>query len=345
MSEKYIKSQQTIVTQFDNNDLYEHYKIIVDKGQTPIRIDKFLTERLNFVSRNKIQQAANAGCIIVNGKPVKNNYKIKPYDEIKVVLPYPPENFELVPENIPLNIVYEDEDIIVINKQKNLVVHPAPGHPRGTLLNGLLYYFENTSQKHIKPLLVHRLDKDTTGLLVICKTEYAQVFIAKQLSEHSIERKYRAVVWGIPEPTEGKIVGHIGRALYDRTKMVCYPDGSHGKYAVTHYKVLKHWYYVSLVECRLETGRTNQIRAHFDYINHPLFGDSRYGGHKILKGSSSAKFNRVAHKCLEICNRPALHAQTLGFIHPRTNKLVIFTTALANDIKEIIKIFDTELCD
>lgn len=343
MNEDKVIFEETSSSPTENTDLYEHYKIIVDKGQSSIRIDKFLTERLNFVSRSRIQQAANANCILVNGKPVKNNYKIKPNDEIRVVLPYPPENFELVPENIPLNIVYEDEDIIVINKQKNLVVHPAPGHPRGTLLNGILYYFETSNQKHIKPLLVHRIDKDTTGLLVICKTEYAQVHIAKQLSEHSIERKYIAIIWGVPEPPDGTIKGHIGRALHDRTKMVCYPDGSHGKHAITHYKVLKHWHFLSLVECRLETGRTNQIRAHFEYIKHPLFGDARYGGNKILKGKSSIKFIQTIHKCLEICNRPALHAQTLGFIHPKTNKKITFTSEIAQDMQEVIKIFDNEL--
>jgi len=333
-SQKFVfKSEIT-----ESSEFYEHFNFIVDKGQVPIRIDKYLLHKIAEVSRSKIQQAAKANCILVNNKPVKSNYKVKPLDEIKIILPYPPKETEIIPQYIPLNIVYEDEDIIVINKQSGLVVHPAPGHLSGTLLNGLYYYFLHSSNPEIKPLLVHRIDKDTTGLLVVCKNEYSQVFLAKQFAEHSIERKYIALVWGIPDPPKGTIKCNIGRGLVDRTKMVCYPDGSHGKYAVTHYNVIEHWNYLSLVECILETGRTNQIRTHFEYIKHPLFNDEKHGGKKILFGNKDKNFLILVNKLFEVLQRVALHAKILGFIHPRTKKFIRFESDLPDDMAQALNL-------
>jgi 23S rRNA pseudouridine1911/1915/1917 synthase len=328
--------------ELDNNDdertdYYEHHKIIVDKGQTPIRIDKFLVNRLNQVSRNRIQQAAEANCILVNGKAVKSNYKVKPNDIISIVLPYPPDEYELIPENIPLNIIYEDDDLLVVNKPAGMVVHPAKGNYYGTLVNALLYHFKQLSQNEtIRPGLVHRIDKDTSGLLVIAKNDFTHAHLANQFFNKTTERLYWALVWGNFDNNEGIIKGHIGRSQKDRKKMAVYPNGEYGKYAITKYKVLKNYHYVSLVECKLETGRTHQIRAHFEYINHPLFNDEKYGGNKIVKGGNAPKFKNFIENCFKIMPRHALHAKTLKFTHPKTKKTLFFDSDLPDDFQNLI---------
>lgn len=321
----------------ENNDLYEHFRIVVDKGQALLRIDKFLVNRLNQVSRSRIQQAAEAQCILVNDKAVKSNYRIKPNDVISVVLPYPPNEYELIAENIPLNIVYEDEYLLVVNKQAGMVVHPAKGNYYGTLVNALLYHFKELSlSESIRPGLVHRIDKDTSGLLVIAKNDYAHAHLAKQFFEKSIERTYIALVWGSFEKKSGTIIGNIGRSLKDRKKMTVFTDESHGKHAITHFKVLNDYHFLSLVECKLETGRTHQIRAHFEYIKHPLFNDSKYGGNKILKSINSPKFKQFIENCFMQMPRLALHAKSLGFTHPKTNKMLFFNTDLPSDFQNLI---------
>ncbi len=329
------------IGQDENQEYYEHHKIVVDKGQTPIRIDKFLVNRINQVSRNRIQQAAEASCIIVNGKPVKSNYKVKPYDEISIVLPYPPNEYELIPENIPLNIIYEDEDLLVVNKPAGMVVHPAKGNYYGTLINGLLYHFESPSNSNsIRPGLVHRIDKDTSGLLVVAKNDFAHAHLANQFFHKTTGRTYWALVWGNFEKNEGTIVGNIGRSQKDRKKMTVYTDGNTGKTAITHYKVLKDYHFVSLVECKLETGRTHQIRAHFEYIKHPLFNDEKYGGNKIVKFSTAPKFKQFIENCFKIMPRHALHAKSLSFIHPRTKKKLLFDSELPDDFKNLLEKWD-----
>lgn len=322
----------------DNNDFFEHHRIVVDKGQTPLRIDKFLVNRLNQISRNRIQQAAEANCILVNNKPVKSNYKVKPNDIISIVLPHPPNEYELIPENIPLDIVYEDDDLLVVNKPAGMVVHPAKGNYYGTLVNALLYHFKQLSLSDtIRPGLVHRIDKDTSGLLVIAKNDYAHAFLAKQFFEKTIERTYISVVWGTFDKKYGTITGNIGRSLKDRKKMAVFPDGSQGKHAVTHFRVLKDYYFLSLVECKLETGRTHQIRAHFEFIKHPLFNDAKYGGDKILKILNKPKFKQFIENCFTIMPRFALHAKTLGFQHPRTKKMLFFKAELPADFQNFIE--------
>ena len=321
----------------ENNDLYEHFRIVVDKGQTLLRIDKFLVNRLNQVSRNRIQQAAEAQCILVNGKAVKSNYKVKPNDVISVVLPYPPNEYELIAENIPLDIVYEDEDLLVVNKQAGMVVHPAKGNYNGTLVNALLYHFKELSlSESIRPGLVHRIDKDTSGLLVVAKNDYAHAYLAKQFFEKTTERTYIALVWGTFDKERGTIIGNIGRSLKDRKKMAVYTDGNQGKHAITHFKVLKDYHFLSLVECKLETGRTHQIRAHFEYIKHPLFNDSKYGGDKILKAINSPKFKQFIENCFMQMPRFALHAKSLGFTHPKTKKMLFFNAELPPDFQNLI---------
>ncbi len=321
----------------DNNDLFEHHRIIVDKGQTPLRIDKFLVNRLNQISRNRIQQAAEANCVLVNEKAVKSNYKVKPLDTISIVLPYPPNEYDLIPENIPIEIVYEDDDLLVVNKPAGMVVHPAKGNYYGTLVNALLYHFKELSLSDtIRPGLVHRIDKDTSGLLVIAKNDYAHAFLAKQFFEKTTERTYIAMVWGTFDKASGTITGNIGRSLKDRKKMAVFPDESQGKHAVTHFKVLKDYHFLSLIECKLETGRTHQIRAHFEFIKHPLFNDSKYGGDKILKSVNSPKFKQFIENCFIQMPRFALHAKSLGFIHPKTKKMLSFDSELPSDFQNFI---------
>lgn len=323
----------------ENNELYEHFRIVADKGQALLRIDKFLINRIENISRNKIQQTAKAGNIFVNGTAVKQNYKVKPSDIVTVVFSYPPREVEIIPENIPIEIVYEDKDVLVLNKQDNLVVHPGHGNFNGTLLNALAWYFKETKQQieNGYGYLAHRIDKDTTGLLIVAKNELSQAVLARQFFEHTIERKYQALIWGTPKEENGTITGHIGRSLKNRKVMDVFPDGSYGKEAVTHYKVLEHFGYVTLIECQLETGRTHQIRAHMQYIGHPLFNDAWYGGDKILKGTSFTKYKQFIENCFKIAPRHALHAKSLGFTHPTTGKKLFFESSLPEDMQQLIE--------
>jgi 23S rRNA pseudouridine1911/1915/1917 synthase len=329
----------------DEQELYEHFHFIVDKGQALLRIDKFLFDRMSGTSRNRIQNAAAAGSILVNNNPVKSNYKVRPNDVISIVLPHPPRDKEIYPENIPLNIVYEDDDLLVVNKAAGMVVHPGFGNFTGTLVHALYYYLNadgNSSGSNSDvlplrlPLLVHRIDKNTSGLLLVAKNEIAQTFLAKQFYEHTTERTYYALVWGDIEEPEGTIIGNIDRSLKDRKIMAVYPDGDKGKYAVTHYKVIERFGYVTLVECRLETGRTHQIRAHFKYIKHPLFADEAYGGMEIVKGTVFTRYKQFVENCFSIMPRQALHAKTLGFIHPTKKKKMIFDSELPQDMAEMV---------
>lgn len=320
--------------------LYEHFRFVVDRGQTPLRIDKFLFDRIQNVSRNRIQEAAAAGAILVNGSSVKANYRVKAGEVIAIVMAYPPHEVIVTPEPIPLNIVYEDSDLLVVNKPAGLVVHPGHGNYHGTLVNALAYYLKD------EPLfdpndprlgLVHRIDKDTSGLLVIAKNEIAKTKLADQFFHKTTHRLYHALVWGVMEHDEGTIEGHIGRSLKDRQMMAVFPDGEHGKAAVTHYRVLERLGYVTLVECRLETGRTHQIRAHMKYIGHPLFNDERYGGHEILRGTTFAKYKQFVLHCFEACPRQALHAKTLGFVHPRSGEVLHFDSELPADMQLLVQ--------
>lgn len=324
----------------ESSELYEHHRIVADKGQGVLRVDKFLFHKLENVSRSKIQNAAQAGNILANGKAIKSNYKVKPNDVISVVLPHPPYEFQLIPQDIPLNIVYEDEHLIVINKEAGLVVHPGHGNYDGTLVNGLLYHLKDAplfQKGEMRPGLVHRIDKNTSGLLVVAKTEMALNHLAKQFYDRTTKRRYVAMVWGAFEEEEGTITGNIGRSLKDRMKMYVFPDGEDGKHAVTHYKVMENLGYVSLVECRLETGRTHQIRVHMEYMNHPIFNDERYGGDRILKGTTFTKYKQFVQNCFSIMPRHALHARSLGFQHPHTGEEMYFESPLPADMQEVIE--------
>ena len=323
----------------ENSELFEHHRIVADPGQLLLRVDKFLMFHIANVSRNKIQQAAKAGSILVNEKPVKSNYRVRPGDVVSVVLAYPPREMEVMPQEIPLDVVFEDNDVIVVNKQAGMVVHPAHENWDGTLLNGLAWYFEKTGQKIENGFgyLVHRIDKDTSGLLLVTKNEEAQTRLAKQFFDHTVERSYQALVWGDVEQEEGTIEGHIGRSLKDRRVMTVFPEGEYGKEAVSHYKVLERFGYVTLVECRLETGRTHQIRAHFKYLGHPLFNDTRYGGDQILKGTTFSKYRQFIQNCFKLLPRQALHAKSLGFIHPSTGRKMFFDSELPEDMRLVIE--------
>jgi 23S rRNA pseudouridine1911/1915/1917 synthase len=317
------------------NELYEHHRIVADKRQGLLRIDKFLMSRIENASRNKIQQAAKAGNILVNGSAVKQNYRVKPQDVISVVMTHPPRDTEVLPENIPLNIVYEDDYLIVINKEPGMVVHPGFANFDGTMLNALVWHMRHQpgAKPDAMPYLVHRIDKDTSGIILVTKTEEAQTRIARNFFDHTIRRTYQAIVWGTPKTQEGTVVGHVGRNLNNRLVMAVFPDGSHGKHAITHYKVLQSFGYVSLIECRLETGRTHQIRAHMKYIGHPLFSDERYGGSSILKGTTSGSYKKFVENCFSILPRQALHAKSLGFDHPITGEPLFFDSELPEDMK------------
>jgi len=330
-----LMSQETDESQ----EMFEHHRIIADPGQTPIRIDKFLFNRIVNVSRNKIQNAAKAGTILVNDKPVKSNYKIRPEDVISVVLSHPPRELNILAEDIPIEVIYEDKDVIVVNKPAGMVVHPAHANYSGTLLNALAGYFQKEGRGEVENgfgYLVHRIDKDTTGLLLVAKNELAQTIIAKQFFDHSVERVYQAIVWGDFDEESGTIEGNIGRHPKDRREMTVFKDGSSGKPAVSHYKVLEPLGYVTVVECRLETGRTHQIRAHFRFIGHPLFNDERYGGNLILKGTTFTKYKQFVQNCFKILPRQALHAKTLGFTHPTTGEKLFFDTDLPEDMQSVI---------
>ncbi|UOB16817.1 RluA family pseudouridine synthase [Abyssalbus ytuae] len=321
-----------------DDELYEHYSFKAGKGQEPLRVDKFLMNFIENATRNKIQQAAKNGNIYVNGSPVKSNHKVKANDEVKVLFEHPPHEYLLVPENIPLDIVYEDDSLLVINKPAGMVVHPGHGNYSGTLINALIYHFKNLPvNSNERPGLVHRIDKDTSGLLVIAKTEHALNHLAKQFFDKTSEREYVALVWGNVAEDEGTVTGNIGRHPKNRLQMAVFEDGSHGKEAVTHYRVLERFGYVTLVTCKLETGRTHQIRVHMKHIGHTLFNDERYGGEKILKGTTFTKYRQFVENCFKILPRQALHAKTLGFEHPVSGEILRFDSQLPPDMTECIE--------
>ncbi|AFL97589.1 RluA family pseudouridine synthase [Ornithobacterium rhinotracheale] len=324
----------------EEDELYEHYRFTADKGQQPLRVDKFLMNFIENATRNKIQQAAKAGNILVNDEAVKQNYRVKAGDEVKVVLSYPPRENVIIPQNIPVDIVYEDESVIVVNKAPGMVVHPGHGNYSGTLVNALKYHFDNLpslTAELERPGLVHRIDKDTSGLLVIAKTEYAMDHLAKQFFNRTTRRLYTAIVWGNIEEDEGTIVGHIGRNPNNRMQMAVFEDGSQGKHAVTHFKVLERLGYITVVQCKLETGRTHQIRAHMKHIGHTLFNDERYGGDEILKGTTFTKYKQFVQNCFQVCPRQALHAQTLGFEHPVTGEQLDFESPVPEDMTQLLE--------
>lgn len=324
----------------DQQELFEHFRFKADPGQSHLRVDKFLSLRLENTSRTRIQNGAEAGNILVNDKPVKSNYKVKPGDIIQVVLPTPPREIELIPENIPLNIVYEDEDVVVVNKEAGMVVHPGYGNYTGTLVNALMWHFKDlplfqTGEQ--RPGLVHRIDKNTSGILVIAKNELALARLSKQFYDRTTDRRYTALVWGVPDPKEGTITGNVGRNIRDRKIMQVFPDGIDGKPAITNYKVIEELGYISMVECKLETGRTHQIRVHFMHINHPLFNDKEYGGDQILKGTTFTKYQQFVKNCFKILPRQALHAKSLAFDHPVTGKRLSFESELPDDMVQVIE--------
>ena len=334
-----MKNHKTI--QEEENELYEHFRIIVDPGQNPLRIDKFLMQRIENASRNKIQNAAKAGNILVNEQTVKSNYKVRPADIISIVLSHPPREIEIIPEDIALDIIYEDDDILVVNKAAGMVVHPAYGNYTGTLVNALTYYLrKRPGHEDAFPLLVHRIDKDTTGLLLVAKNELVQTKLAGYFFNHDIDRKYIALVWGNLDEDEGTIRGNLGRSSKDRKIMTVYDDPSKGKKAITHFKVIKRYGYVTLVECVLETGRTHQIRAHFKHIKHPLFNDGTYGGNIILKGTTFTKYKQFVQNCFSVLPRQALHAKSLGFRHPSSGEYMGFDSELPEDFSEVLNKWD-----
>lgn len=321
----------------DRDELYEHHRMVVDPGQVPLRIDKFLIDRLPNVTRNKVQTGIRDGFVKVNNGEVKPNYKVHPGDEISVLFTQPPREDDVLPENIPLNIVLEDEHLLIVNKAAGMVVHPAYQNWTGTLVNALAFHFQNLPEMQGnvgRPGLVHRIDKDTSGLLVIAKTEAAMTGLAKQFFDHSIERTYYALVWGVPEEAKGTIDINVGRSFKDRRITACFPDGDAGKRAITHYELLQDLRYVSLVKCNLETGRTHQIRAHMKHLGHPLFNDSTYGGNEVLKGTVFTKYKQFVQNCFKLMPRQALHAKTLGFIHPVTGDKVFVDSELPQDFAE-----------
>jgi 23S rRNA pseudouridine1911/1915/1917 synthase len=326
--------------------LFEHFRFVIDKGQDPLRIDKFLMNRVENATRSKIQQAAEAGTIHVNGKPVKSNYRVKPGDIITILFAQPIREIELIPQDIPIQIVYEDKELIIVNKEAGMVVHPAYGNYKGTLMNALVYHFANLPVREynnkdidarIRPGLVHRIDKNTSGILVIAKTDMAMNKLAKDFFDHTIDRTYQALVWGDFKEDAGTITGNIGRSLKDRKKMDVFPEGNFGKTAVTHYKVLERFGYVTLIECTLETGRTHQIRVHLRYAGHPVFNDEVYGGDRILKGTTFSKYKQFVENCFKMLPRHALHAKSLGFIHPVTKKYMHFDSELPMDMAAMIQ--------
>lgn len=331
-----MKSQDS--PELNDGELFEHHKFTASKGQEPLRVDKFLMNFIENATRNKIQQAAKNGHIWVNDTIVKQNYKVKAGDEVKVLFEHPPHEFLLVPEDIPLDIVYEDEVLLVVNKSAGMVVHPGHGNYSGTLINALLHHIKDLPvNSNERPGLVHRIDKDTSGLLVVAKTEKAMTHLAKQFFDKTSEREYIALVWGNMEAESGTVEGHIARNPKNRLQMQVFPDGSEGKEAITHYKVIERLGYVTLVSCRLETGRTHQIRAHMKYIGHTLFNDERYGGDKILKGTTFTKYKQFVDNAFKILPRQALHAKTLGFVHPKSGKAMRFDSEIPEDMADCIE--------
>lgn len=326
------------------DEMYEHFAVTADKGQSLLRIDKFLVHRMEHVSRSRIQAAADSGNILVNGIPVKSSYKVKPFDRISIVMPYPKREVEIIPENIPLDIVYEDDDLIIVNKEAGMVVHPGHGNYSGTLVNALTHHLKDYplfQEGDMRAGLVHRIDKNTSGLLVIAKNELAHARLAKQFFDHTIMRRYVALVWGNFDDDGGTVEGNIGRSRHDRLKMAVFPDGEDGKRAVTHYKVLKRYGYVTLLELQLETGRTHQIRVHMEYTGHPLFNDERYGGDRILKGTTFSKYKQFIENNFRLMPRHALHARSLGFVHPKTRQEMYFESELPADFREVLERWDT----
>lgn len=324
----------------DNSELFEHFRFTADPGQAPLRIDKFLFNKLENTSRSRIQSAANAGNILSNGIPVKPNYRVKPGDLVTVVLPHPPRKIELIPEDIPLDIIFEDEDVIVVNKKAGLVVHPGYGNYTGTLVNALMYHLRDNPLFHSgeeRPGLVHRIDKNTSGLLVVAKNELALNKLASQFFHKTSKRSYTALVWGDMDDEEGTIIGNVGRNPKDRKQMHVFPDGDQGKEAVTHYRVLERLAYVNLVECRLETGRTHQIRVHFQYLSHPLFNDPEYGGNRILRGTTFTKYKQFVQNCFDLLPGQALHAKTLGFVHPKSGEALLFDAPLPEGFSHVLE--------
>lgn len=320
----------------EQEGLYEHHRIVADPNMTVLRLDKFLIQRLPSVTRNRLQNSIKDGFIKVNDNEIKPNYKVRPNDVVTVSLPTPPRNKEILPEDIPLDIVYEDDELLVVNKKAGMVVHPAQSNWDGTLVNALVHHLQDLpthSNGEIRPGLVHRIDKNTSGLLVIAKTESAMSFLAKQFFDHTVERTYYALVWGVPKEGRGTITGNVGRSLKDRKIMTVFEDESAGKHAVTHYKVLENLTHVSLVKCNLETGRTHQIRAHMKFLGHTLFNDSTYGGDKVLKGEQFTKYKQFVKNTFEVLPRQALHAKTLGFIHPKTKQQMSFESELPEDFQ------------
>lgn len=323
----------------DEQELFEHFRLVSDQGQSVVRVDKFLVNRLDNASRSRIQAAADAGHLRVNDQQVKANYKVKPGDVVTLMLDYPRRELRIIPENIPLDIIFEDNDLVVINKPPGLVVHPGHGNYTGTLVNALAWHFRelplfNTSDP--RPGLIHRIDKDTSGLLVVAKTEVAKNGLALQFFEKSSYRRYVALVWGNLKEQEGTITGHIGRSHNNRQVFTVYPGGENGKHAVTHYRVIERLGYVNLVECRLETGRTHQIRVHMKYIGHPIFNDATYGGDQILRGTTFTKYRQFVQNCFALIPRQALHARSLGFVHPVSGEELLFEAPVPSDMEQVI---------
>lgn len=323
----------------NSTELFEHYRFVADKGQSLLRVDKFIQTRIESISRNRIQNAADAGFIRVNDVAVKSNYKVKPNDVITIVMDRPRRELEIIPEDIPLDIVYEDDDLMVINKSPGLVVHPGHGNYTGTLVNAIAFHLKDTpgyDAKDPRLGLVHRIDKNTSGLLVIAKNEDAKTLLSAQFFNKTTQREYIALVWGLVNEDKGRIEGNIGRSVKDRLQMTVFEDEEMGKPAVTNYEVVERLGYVTVVKCRLETGRTHQIRVHMKHIGHTLFNDERYGGHQILKGTTFTKYKQFVHNCFDLCPRQALHARTLGFIHPKTKEEMIFESPLPQDMETLI---------
>ena len=322
----------------DEQDLFEHYRFIADKGQEPMRLDKFLTMRIENATRTKVQKGIEVGSVLVNQRIVKSNYQIKPADIVTVVLPNPPRNPELIAENIPITIVYEDESLVLVNKEAGMVVHPGYNNYNGTLVNALLFHISKLPEysDEMRPGLVHRIDKDTSGLILVAKSESALVHLAKQFYDHSIQRIYNALVWGDVKNDSGTVTGNISRDLKDRRLSAVFEDPSIGKHAVTHYKVLERFGFCTLIECKLETGRTHQIRAHMKYIGHTLFADEAYGGLKVLSHAKFPKFDSFIQNCFEIMSRQALHAKTLAFVHPENKKWMDFNSDLPEDFSSVL---------
>jgi 23S rRNA pseudouridine1911/1915/1917 synthase len=324
-----------VIEPTDEQEKFEHFRVVADKGQGLLRVDKFLSNHLEKISRNRIQEAADADCLFANGKPVKSNYKVKPGDVVTIELNYPKQELTIIAQNIPLNIVYEDNDLLVINKAPGMVVHPGHGNYSGTMVNALAWHMKDNplfAANDPRPGLVHRIDKETSGLLVVAKNEQAKTHLAAQFFNKTSERTYVALAWGVPPDGEGTITGYIGRNINDRRLMHVFDSEERGKWAVTHYKVLEDLGYVSIVECKLETGRTHQIRIHFKYLGYPLFNDSTYGGDSVLRGTTFTKYKQFVQNAFAVCPRQALHAKTLGFVHPTTGKFMQFDSEIPNDM-------------